>query len=354
MTNAQQVTPLSTTPLAIGYRRKGRDVLITQTPELKIHYGSFICLLGPNGAGKSTLIRTLAGIQKPLRGTIQLDNQPLGQLSPRQRARRISIVLTEMQPPSILNAYSLVALGRHPHSGKFGILRPRDRERIAWAFQAAGAEGLENCQVAQLSDGERQKLLIARALAQETPLMLLDEPTAFLDLPRQIELMSTLRKMAHLEQMGILLSTHNLDLALRFADRIWLFDTDNTIIKGYPEELALSGTISRTFSSNEVIWNSEHGTFRIQANPNLKAKIQGDSMLALWTQRALERLGFTIVEKVEPTALQVRVEETEQTSTLSVDYNSKTARFDSISHFIDWITQQTFPSGSALEITKRH
>lgn len=340
MTTDQQIMRLSTGALDIGHKQKNRTVHVARTPELTIKTGDFICLLGPNGAGKSTLIRTLAGIQKPLQGIIQLNGQSLDQLSPRARAQKISVVLTERMPVGPLDAYSLVALGRHPYSGRLGFLGEADRKRITWAFQASGAVGLENCQIAQLSDGERQKLFIARSLAQDAPLMLLDEPTAFLDLTRQIELMSTLRKLAHQEQMGVLLSTHNLDLALRFADRIWLFNESGTITQGHPEELALNGAISSTFSSSEVIWDIEHGAFRVQISPDLKAIVQGDGVDAFWTQRALERLGFTITDDIKADSLQVRVRHTEQRPVWSVDYREKTENFNSVGAFIDWISRQ--------------
>lgn len=335
MTTTQSIHPLSATPLRIGYQQKGREICVAETPELQVRTGDFICLLGPNGAGKSTLIRTLAGVQMPLQGTVKLDDHPYESIHPRERARKISIVLTEIPPLGMLDAYSLVALGRHPYSGRFGTLGQNDRNRIEWALQTMDALKLRNSPVAQLSDGERQKLLIARALAQETPLMLLDEPTAFLDLPRQTELMNTLRKLARREQIGILLSTHNLDLALRFADHIWLFDESETIIKGYPEELVLSGAISRTFSGNEAIWNSEHGTFSIQENPNLKASIQGDGMLALWTQRVLERFGFTIVERAENDALEVSVSTTNEQNQWRFELNGCVTKHISIKAFIE-------------------
>ena len=340
MTVNPQITSLSANALDIGYQQRNRPIRVARISELTIKTGDFICLLGPNGAGKSTLIRTLAGIQKPLQGIIQLNDQHLDRFSPQERARKISVVLTERMPLGLLDGYSLVALGRHPYSGRFGFPREADRKRIAWAFQKSGAVGLENRQVVQLSDGERQKLLIARSLAQETPLILLDEPTAFLDLTRQIELMNTLRKLAHQEQMGILLSTHNLDLALRFADRIWLFEKNGTITDGYPEELALNGAISSTFSSSEVSWESRHGGFRIQINSDLKAVVQGEGIHALWTQHALERLGFTITDNITSESLQVCVTETEPQPAWSVDYMGKTKNVDSISAFVDWILRQ--------------
>ena len=340
MTTTQKIRYLSATQLHIGYKQKSREACVARTPELEICSGDFICLLGPNGAGKSTLIRTLAGIQTPLEGTVQLDNHPLDQLSPRERARKVSVVLTEMTSPGMLDAHSLVALGRHPYSGRFGILGQKDRERIAWAFQAVDAISLENRQVTQLSDGERQKLLIARALAQETPLMLLDEPTAFLDLPRQIELMLTLRKLAGQEQMGILLSTHNLDLALRFADRIWLLREDGTILPGYPEELVVNGEISHTFSSKEAKWQIERGAFSVQANPELRAMVQGNDSLTMWTRHALERLGFTIVEDLgnSSSILIVKINQMKQQTKWLVDYKGLKKHFDSIGSFINWVS----------------
>ena len=343
MTTTSKIRYLSATQLHIGYKQKSRETCVATTPELEICSGDFICLLGPNGAGKSTLIRTLAGIQAPLKGMVQLDHQPLDQLSPRARARKVSVVLTEMTPPGMLDAYSLVALGRHPYSGRFGTLGRKDRERITWAFEAVAASDLENRQVAQLSDGERQKLLIARALAQETPLMLLDEPTAFLDLPRQIELMLTLRKLAGRERMGILLSTHNLDLALRFADRIWLLHEDGTILQGYPEELAINGEISHTFSSKEAKWQVERGTFSVQTNPKLRAMVQGNGSLSFWTQQALERLGFTIDEEAgnSSSVMIVKVHQTEQQTKWLVDYKDRKKHFDSIGSFINWVSSKS-------------
>lgn len=343
MTTTQKIRYLSTTQLHIGYQQEGRETCVARTPEMEICSGDFICLLGPNGTGKSTLIRTLSGIQAPLKGSVQLNNQPLDQLSLRERARNVSVVLTEMPSPGMLDAHSLVALGRHPYSGRFGILGRKDRERIAWALQAVDASNLENRQVAQLSDGERQKLLIARALAQETPLMLLDEPTAFLDLPRQIELMLTLRKLAGRERMGILLSTHNLDLALRFAGRIWLLHEGGTIMQGYPEELAMNGEISHTFSSKEAKWQVERGTFSVQTNPDLRAAVQGNDSFKLWTQHALERIGFTIVEDAESSGaiMVVKVNQMEQQTKWLVDYKGRKKHFDSIGSFINWVSSKS-------------
>ena len=344
MNPALHTEHLTATKLSIGYSHRGQETCVAEALELALNAGEFICLLGPNGAGKSTLIRTLAGMQAPLSGSLKLQNQTFHSISPRERARMISVVLTEALPVGMMDAYSLVALGRHPYSGWLGGLDQTDKERIAWAFKAVGAEGLEGRQIAELSDGERQKVSIARALAQEAQVMLLDEPTAFLDLPRRVELMSILRNLAHREQMGLLLSTHDLDLALRFADRLWMITTDGQLIQGYPEELAMSGEFARIFANENLDWDAERGSFRAHPNPCLKAEIQGDGIHALWTRRALERLGFGIAKPDEKSALSIQVVDTDDRTEWAVARNGNQAKHTSISQLIDWIRGEDWSS----------
>ena len=344
MNPALHTEHLTATKLSIGYSHRGQETCVAEALELALNAGEFICLLGPNGAGKSTLIRTLAGMQAPLSGSLKLQDQTFHSISPRERALMISVVLTEALPVGMMDAYSLVALGRHPYSGWLGGLDQTDKERIAWAFKAVGAEGLEGRQIAELSDGERQKVSIARALAQEAQVMLLDEPTAFLDLPRRVELMSILRNLAHREQMGLLLSTHDLDLALRFADRLWMITTDGQLIQGYPEELAMSGEFARIFANENLDWDAERGSFRAHPNPCLKAEIQGDGIHALWTRRALERLGFGIAKPDEKSALSIQVVDTDDRTEWAVARNGNQAKHTSISQLIDWIRGEDWSS----------
>jgi len=344
MNPALHTEHLTATKLSIGYSHRGQETCVAEALELALNAGEFICLLGPNGAGKSTLIRTLAGMQAPLCGSLKLQNQTFHSISPRERARMISVVLTEALPVGMMDAYSLVALGRHPYSGWLGGLKQNDKERIASAFKAVGAEGLEGRQIAELSDGERQKVSIARALAQEAQVMLLDEPTAFLDLPRRVELMTILRNLAHREQMGLLLSTHDLDLALRFADRLWMITTDGQLIQGYPEELAMSGEFARIFANENLDWDAERGSFRAHPNPCLKAEIQGDGIHALWTRRALERLGFGIAKSDEKSALSIQVVDTNDRTEWAVARNGNQAKHTSISQLIDWIRGESWSS----------
>ena len=288
---------LAAADLAVGYRHPRRPpVVVVDGLQLALRAGELVCLLGPNGAGKSTLLRTLAGLQPPLAGHIWLEGEELGQLSAQALARRLSIVLTERVDVGNLSAWGLVALGRHPYTDWTGRLSPQDRAVVEWAIQAVGATELAPRLVSELSDGERQKVMIARALAQEPRLMLLDEPTAFLDLPRRVEIMGMLRVLAQETRRAILLSTHDLDLALRSADRIWLLAQDGSLQTGAPEDLVLSGAFQATFRSDGVEFDPQAGSFRISQNGAGTVHLLGEGLALTWTRRALERVGFRVVE----------------------------------------------------------
>ncbi len=299
--------PLSARRLSIGYRHKDATTALAEGLDLDLRSGEFVCLLGPNGAGKSTLIRTLAGLQPPLAGTLRLHGEEFGRFSPRQRARRLSVVLTDHPPTGMMDAQSLVALGRHPYSGWLGQLDEDDRRRIDQAIRAVGAEPLRHRPVEELSDGERQKISIARALAQEAKVMLLDEPTAFLDLPRRVELMALLRNLAHREGIGLLLSTHDLELALRFADRLWMLTAGGEWIQGPPESLVLDGSFDQVFASENLDWDPVLGSFRAHPEPCLHVNLKGEGLEYIWTRRALERLGFGLTDQPEKAALQIEI-----------------------------------------------
>ncbi|MFT4901047.1 MAG: iron complex transport system ATP-binding protein [Lentimonas sp.] len=333
-------TLLSASQLGIGYRTKGQVHAVAEALELALQAGEFVCLLGPNGAGKSTLIRTLAGMQPALSGTLQLNQQDFNEIAPRERARLVSVVLTETVASGMMDAYSLVSLGRHPYSGWLGGLNATDRARIDAAFQAVGAQDLASRQVAELSDGERQKVSIARALAQESKVMLLDEPTAFLDLPRRVELMMLLRNLAHREQMGLLLSTHDLDLALRFADRLWVMTSQGQLIQGYPEALALSGEFAKVFASNNLDWDAELGSFRAHPTPCLFVHMVGAGIAHNWTRRALERLGFGITAVSQQAIFSVIINEHGAGANWTIAHAEKNHCFGSVRALIDWIQSE--------------
>ena len=326
---------VSTTALSIGYEQGKEKREVARALDLALRAGELVCLLGPNGAGKSTLIRTLAGMQAPLQGQVAFAGTDFKKIPPRERAKRVSVVLTDTTSVGMMDARTLVSLGRHPYSGWFGSLDANDRARIDWALGAVGARPLAHRQVAELSDGERQKISIARALAQETRVMLLDEPTAFLDLPRRVELMTILRDLAHREKLALLLSTHDLDLALRFADRLWVMTHERSLIQGYPEAIAISGEFARVFASEKLDWDPAIGSFRAHSDPCLKIRIEGSGIEALWTQRAMERLGFGITE-TDDSVFEIKVSK----DGWLVSRNGHSTALKSLASMIDWVRSQ--------------
>jgi iron complex transport system ATP-binding protein len=283
---------LSARGLSVGYPGSGKAVAAGL--DLDLQAGELVCLLGPNGAGKSTLIRTLAGLQDPLAGRILWEGAERP-ADPVEWARRAAIVLTERVQGGNLSVYDLAALGRHPHTGWSGRLASKDREAVDAALRASGADPLRHRLFDTLSDGEKQKAMLARALAQEPALLLLDEPTAFLDLPRRVEVMRTLRALARAQGRAVLLSTHDLDLALRAADRLWLLAPGGALRCGLPEDLALSGAVGEVFDQGDVLFDRATGEFRVHGHPHRRARVTGDADLRFWTGRALEREGFAVL-----------------------------------------------------------
>lgn len=286
---------LTATDLTIGYAQSRKAPhIVAQGLHLALHPGELVCLLGPNGAGKSTLIRTLIGMQPPIQGQVCLSERSIAAFSPQERARQLSVVLTDRIGVGLLTARNLVALGRYPYTDWTGRLTPEDHRIITWALQAVHAEDLSDRPVAELSDGERQKVLIARALSQEPGLIVLDEPTAFLDLPRRVEIMSLLRRLSHTTGKAILLSIHDLDLALRWADRIFLLPQGGPLHIGAPEDLVLSGAFDAAFSARGVAFDATTGAFKMDMPATGAIALTASGAQALWTARALERTGFVI------------------------------------------------------------
>ncbi len=283
--------------LSIGYRRRGRpDVVLARALNLCLRPGELVGLLGPNGIGKSTLLSTLGGGLQPLAGQVLLDQRDIARLKPQERARRLSLVTTAAPRPRLMSGYALVALGRHPHTDWLGRLTADDRDIIAWALDAVNGGELAEQPVSELSDGQRQKLMIARALAQQSDIMLLDEPTAFLDLPRRIETMALLKKLAGTTRLAILVSTHDLDLALRNCDRLWLMSQAGIKV-GAPEDLALDGSLGATFRAEGIHFDQRRGSFALDAAAGQRVYVPGDGEHAIWLRRALARAGYALDDR---------------------------------------------------------
>ena len=281
--------------LAVGYRvgrTKSRAVL--QDIDLELHRGEFVCLLGPNGTGKSTLLRTIGKMQPLLAGSVEIGGRDIYHLSNHTLAMLLSVVLTDRLTVGRLTAYALIGLGRYPYTGWAAGLTEDDHRIIQWAIRATRSEDLAARDISELSDGERQRVMIARALAQQPTVMLLDEPTAFLDLPTRVEITGLLKRLTRETGLAVLMSTHDLDLALRSADTLWLITPEGRVEHGAPEDLILRGALQSTFSSSELIFDSDIGGFRHQTPVVGNALLIANGLSEKWMRRALEREGFKV------------------------------------------------------------
>lgn len=251
MEDIQYKTILSLSNVAIGYREKRYSTIINNHLNAQIKRGEMICLLGPNGCGKSTLIRTLAGMQPALDGKIFVDDEDISSMNLEKLAKKISVVLTDSITVPNLTVRDIVSLGRFPHTNWFGKSSKEDDSIVTESIEKVHLEQLAEKEFLCLSDGEKQRTLIAKALAQDTPLVILDEPTAHLDLPNRIAVMQLLQNLAHTTKKSILLSTHELDLATQFADSIWLIQRNQPLIIGNPEDLRTNKVFERAFNLSE-------------------------------------------------------------------------------------------------------
>lgn len=227
---------LSIHNLNAGYRCGNNERITTTVTDVSMSQGEIVCLLGPNGAGKSTLLRTIAGFQEPLSGEVLLDGDDIRCINKKELSRQISIVLTDNSNIHGLTVLEVVAMGRSPYTGFWGRLTSQDKDVVREYLQWLQIEYLADQKIDAISDGERQKVMIAKALAQQTPFILLDEPTSFLYYPDKVQIMQLLRRMAHEMGKCVLLSTHAVEIALQMADEVWFIE-DGKFISGTPEEL---------------------------------------------------------------------------------------------------------------------
>lgn len=278
---------LATSCLKIGYRHGGSENILFENLNLELLPGQLVCFMGPNGIGKSSLIRTLAGLQTPLNGEIVIVKK--------EKSELISVVLTDKISGGNMTVYDLVSFGRYPYLGWNINLTYKDEEIIQRAINHVHIESLSATPLHQLSDGQMQMAMIARAIAQDTPIILLDEPTAHLDLNNRVEIMRLLRKLAKSTNKAILVATHELDLALQTADWIWLTTRNKNILSGMPEDLVLDGSFDSIFQFKG--FDLKTGKVQHQPDKGILVSVEGEGPEFLWTKNALERNGFEVTEK---------------------------------------------------------
>lgn len=244
--------------LSTGYGNR----IVTPAINATLVPGELTSLLGPNGVGKSTLLRTLSTFLSPIQGEIILQGKVLKNLSASQLSRLIGVVLTERPDVQNMTVRDMVGMGRSPYTGFWGRLTSADEQYVSEAMKLAGIMALERRMFNTLSDGERQKVMIAKVLAQQTPVILLDEPTAFLDFPSKVEMMRLLRRLAHEMKKIIFLSTHDVELALQLSDRLWIMHPGEVVI-GKPAELSENGELTRFIQVDGITFDPVLMSYRI-------------------------------------------------------------------------------------------
>ena len=282
--------------LSIGYRTGKQEKIVHQHLNFQLHAGEMTCLLGANGAGKSTLLRTLSASQPALNGKLWMLGKPLNEYTEKERSRTIGVVLTDKTFAGGLSVYELVGLGRQPHTGFFGRLNKEDRRIIEEAMENVGIAHKSQSYIAELSDGERQKVMIAKALVQECPLILLDEPTAFLDVVSRIEIMHLLHRLAVEQQKAILLSTHDIEQALVLSDKLWLLSKEHGLQTGVTEDIILNHQMENLFDRKDIRFDYDHGVYYPLANGEKEIFVSSENPTLLhWTINALNRQGYQCV-----------------------------------------------------------
>ncbi|WP_353084323.1 ABC transporter ATP-binding protein [Flavobacterium sp.] len=254
---------LTSKDLSIGYKSKSSEHVIAKNININLEAGKLIALIGENGIGKSTLLRTLSGLKKPLSGSVYLNERNLTDFSQVDLAQNLSLVLTEKLPPSNLTVFELIALGRQPYTNWIGKLTESDLEKINQAIALTQIEHLDQKKYYEISDGQFQNVLVARALAQDTPLIILDEPSTHLDLFHKVVLFKLLKKLASESNKCILFSTHDIDLAIQLSDEMIVMTKEN-VVQDQPCNLISEGIFDTLFMDENIKFDSEKGRFMIR------------------------------------------------------------------------------------------
>jgi iron complex transport system ATP-binding protein len=294
--NGKNEILLSAENLRVGYLLDKKEIKVCDGMNFELKRGELVALLGPNGAGKSTLLRTLSSSLQPLSGNVYYSGRLLKNISQRDLSRKISVVLTDHTQAGGLTVSELVSLGRQPYTGFFGRLKARDLRLVDEAINSVGLSFKSNSYMAELSDGERQKAMIAKALVQETDVLLLDEPAAFLDVASKLELMALLRQIAVERDCAVLFSSHDVEQALTLSDKLWLMGRDG-LLCGCTEDMVLQGHLSDLFRSNNVRFDIGSGVYRLCSDTSASVSVKAqDLCLLFWAKNALLRNGYGITD----------------------------------------------------------
>lgn len=331
---------ISAKNISIGYHKtKHRnETALYNNLSFDLYKGELACLLGANGAGKSTLLRTISASQPVLGGDILYNGKNIAEYSEKELSQFMGLVLTDKTSTGGLLVRELVELGRYPYTGFFGQLDAEDKAIVEKAMKDVHIFHKATSYVAELSDGERQKAMIAKALAQECPVVLLDEPTAFLDIESCIEIMNLLQNLAMYQGKTILLSTHDIDLALLLADRLWLLSKDKGLKCGVTEDIVLSGALDKFFKGDNIVFNRDTGNFLPNRKSDKKVYIEigkeSYHQLYHWLNNILERHGFSITENQEDSIFSIKLD---SPKSMKIITNQTIIELGSFEEFAEWL-----------------
>jgi iron complex transport system ATP-binding protein len=322
--------------LTIGYKSGKKERAVMSSLNESAYKGELIAVIGRNGIGKSTLLRTIAGLQPALSGDVYFDGKRIREYTKTDLAQKVGYISTEIIKVTNMKVYDLVALGRFPHTNWFGRLDEENHFAIMNAIDKTSLSEFTDRNISELSDGERQRTMIARILAQDTGIMVMDEPTAFLDIGSKYEILHLMHQLSANNKKTIVFSTHDLHMAASLADKIWLILEDK-IISGAPEDLLVNGSFDHLFDSFPVQYNSESGTFSLKTENKGKIFVEGDGLLKHWTEKALNRAGFAISDvKTEPHI----IVPSHERKNWNVFYNNVLLEFGSIYELMRWLNDE--------------
>jgi iron complex transport system ATP-binding protein len=302
--------------------------------------GELIAVIGKNGIGKSTLLRTIAGLQPVLAGRMVIDNRNIREYSRIQLSAKIGYISTETVKVSNMSVYDLVSLGRFPHTNWFGRTDDSDHEEIADALAKTGLSAFSDRHITELSDGERQRAMIAMVLAQDAKIMVMDEPTAFLDISSKYEIMHLLHQLTRNRNKTIVFSTHDFNTAVNQSDKIWLIREEG-LLEGAPEDIMLRGAFKSLFDETKVRYNQHDGSFTVNSIEKGRIRVLGEGEMRYWTEKAVARAGYSVAASESEVEIEVP-------SKLNSNWKYRKVKdhheFGSIYDLMSWIRKSEFTS----------
>jgi iron complex transport system ATP-binding protein len=320
---------IQTNQLSVGYKNRSQSKAIVSDLNVSVSRGELIGIIGQNGIGKSTLLRTLSRQQWPLEGTVLIQGRSINTFSRNEFAQKVSFVSTEIVRLNHCTVRQFVSFGRSPYTNWFGQLTSIDKKLVSEAIDMVGLTGLAGRYINEISDGERQRVMIARTLAQDTDIIVLDEPTAFLDMPNKFEVIHILSELTRKKKKTILFTSHDLNIAISEADRLWLM-VPGAFIDGAPEDLVLQHSISNLFKETQLKFDTRKGEFSIHRKPIGSCKLNGKGIALIWTKKALERLGFDTENKDVANPVIINVDEKQGVTQWTLIQKDTIHNFDSI------------------------